>query len=147
MTANDFPMNGRCFCGEVRYQLKQPPQAAYYCHCRDCQYLAGAPFHVLAVVERNAVERQSGNLSAFRHPTQDGSELTREFCASCGTPLFLSSTRWDDISMLSVLSLDNPEALKPAFEIWSRSKSSWAQIPHDIVSHSFGAEDGNTEPG
>ena len=147
MGAEDFPMQGRCFCGTIRYQLNSPPKATYYCHCRDCQYLAGAPFHLLAVIDRNALERQSGDPSAHRHATQDGSEMTREFCAQCGTPLFLSSSRWDEISMLSVLSLDNPEVLEPDFEIWTRSKSSLAQIPDDIDSHLYGAQDGETEPG
>ena len=147
MSADKFPMNGQCFCGAVHYRLNTPPQATYYCHCRDCQYLAGSPFHLLAVVERNALQRQSGELSAHRHATQDGAEMTREFCSQCGSPLFLSSSRWDDISMLSVLSLDEPEVLKASFEIWTRSKSSLANIPEDIVSHLYGAQDGSTEPG
>ena len=140
-------MQGQCFCGAVRYRLRTPPQSAYYCHCRDCQYLAGAPFHVLAVVDSDAVELLSGELHAYRHSTQDGSELTRESCRVCGTPLFNTSTRWDDIRMISVSSLDDPEAVSPSFEIWTRSQRSWAHIEPGIDSHPYGALDGSEEPG
>ena len=140
-------MQGQCFCGAIRYQLKTPPQSAYYCHCRDCQYLAGGPFHVLAIVERGAIDLQSGKPGVYRHPTQDGSQMSREFCQSCGTPLFFTSSRWDDSQMITLSSLDDPDVLSPSFEIWTRSKRSWAHIEPGITSFAYGALDGNEEPG
>ena len=33
----DKPMTGGCACGAVRYQLKNQPWDAGWCHCRTCQ--------------------------------------------------------------------------------------------------------------
>ena len=71
-------MKGRCFCGSVQYKLNTRPQDAYYCHCRDCQYLSGGPFHVLGIVERGSIIIVSGELSEFKHQAQDGSGMARD---------------------------------------------------------------------
>ena len=134
-------MKGKCFCGAVKYELTSQPQDAYYCHCRDCQYLSGSPFHVLGIVERGSINLISGELSEHKHFAQDGSGMSREFCAKCGTPLFVTSTRFEDIQMFTVNSLEEPEKVKPSFEIWTNSKISWANIQSGINSFPQGALD------
>lgn len=138
-------MKGKCFCGETRYELTSPPQQVYYCHCRDCQYLSGSPFHVLGIVERGSINLISGELSEYKHLAQDGSGMSREFCKKCGTPLFVTSTRFEEIQMFTVNTLDQPENVKPSFEIWTSSKISWANIPPEINSFLHGALDGPDE--
>ncbi len=138
-------MKGKCFCGAVEYELTSQPQDAYYCHCRDCQYLSGSPFHVLGIVERGSINLISGELSEYKHFAQDGSEMSREFCSNCGTPLFVTSTRFEDIQMFIVNTLDEPEKVKPSFEIWTTSKVSWANIQPGIDSFPHGALDGPDE--
>ena len=135
-------MKGRCFCGSVRYELTSQPQDSYYCHCRDCQFLSGSPFHVLGIVERGSINLIAGELSEYDHFAQDGSGMTREFCTKCGTPLFVTSTRFEDIQMFTVNTLDEPESVKPSFEIWTNSKVSWANIQSEINSFPRGALDG-----
>ncbi len=138
-------MKGKCLCGAVNYELTSQPQDAYYCHCRDCQYLSGSPFHVLGIVERGSVNLISGELSEYKHLAQDGSGMTREFCNICGTPLFVTSTRFEEIQMFTVNTLDEPENVKPSFEIWTTSKVSWANIQSGIISFPRGALDGLNE--
>ncbi len=138
-------MKGKCLCGAVNYELTSQPQDAYYCHCRDCQYLSGSPFHVLGIVERGSVNLISGELSEYKHLAQDGSGMTREFCKICGTPLFVTSTRFEEIQMFTVNTLDEPEDVKPSFEIWTTSKVSWANIQSGINSFPRGALDGLNE--
>ena len=138
-------MKGRCFCGSVRYELTSQPQDSYFCHCRDCQYLSGSPHHALGIVERGSINLISGELGEFKHSAQDGSGMTREFCPKCGTPLFVTSTRFEDIQMFTVNTLDDPEALDPSFEIWTTSRVSWARTPQGIDSFPHGALDGPRE--
>ncbi len=138
-------MKGKCFCGAVKYELTSQPQDAYYCHCRDCQYLSGSPFHVLGIVERGSVNLISGELSEYKHLAQDGSGMTREFCKICRTPVFVTSTRFGEIQMFTVNTLDEPENVKPSIEIWTPSKVSWANIQSGINSFPRGALDGLNE--
>ena len=109
-------MKGGCFCGAVRYELIRPPKEAYYCHCRDCQYLSGSSYHVLGVVERNTLKLLSGELSEYSYVTHDGSGLKRETCKKCGSPLFVTSSSFEDIQMFTVSTLDEPESMKPSLK-------------------------------
>ena len=138
-------MKGGCFCGAVRYELIRPPKEAYYCHCRDCQYLSGSSYHVLGVVERNTLKLLSGELSEYSYVTHDGSGLKRETCKKCGSPLFVTSSSFEDIQMFTVSTLDEPESMKPSFEIWTCSKVSWANIQGEISSFTRGAFDDSSE--
>ena len=132
---------GQCFCGAVRYSLSAPIQNVYYCHCRDCQYLSCSAFQVLGIVPRGALVLEAGELTAYRHPTEDGSELTRHFCATCGTPIYNDSSRFDEIHMFSISTLDDTGSIRPDFEIWTRSKCAYADIDPGIRSHARGAMD------
>lgn len=134
-------MKGGCFCGSVRYELTQIPKEAYYCHCRDCQYLSGSSYHVLGVVERASLCLLSGVLSEYSYETQDGSGMKRETCEKCGTPLFVTSSRFQDIQMFTVSTLDEPETITPSFEIWACSKVTWSNIQVGINSFVRGATD------
>ncbi|MEM7208161.1 MAG: GFA family protein [Pseudomonadota bacterium] len=139
-------MQGGCFCGSVRYELKKPPHDAYFCHCRDCQYLAGAPFHTLAIVDRGSIDIVCGETSAFHHQSQSGTDMKREFCPKCGTPLFITSPRFEDIQMFTPTTLDNPDAVRPSFQIWARSKIDWMPLIPEINCYQYGALDGDIEP-
>jgi len=134
-------IRGGCFCGSVKYKLTSPPQEAYYCHCRDCQYMSGSFYHVFGVVDRGSIELVSGELSEFDYQSQDGSGMKREFCKRCGTPLFASSTRFRNIQMFTLSSLDDPNLIRPSFEVWTKSKLPWAHIGTDIKSYPHGSYD------
>ena len=135
-------MNGGCCCGDVRYELRADLRGVYYCHCRDCQLHSGGAFHVLGIVDRDALIVVSGQTTAYRKPADSGFTMTREFCATCGTPLFLDSDRFEEITMFAVSSLDEPQAVQPAFQIWTSSKLPWSEIGADLESFARGALDG-----
>jgi len=127
-------MKGQCFCGSIRYELTKEVEDAYYCHCRDCQILSGSAFHVLGIVPRGSVNILCGELCMYEHQAASGFVMTREFCCKCGTPLFASSTRFKQIQMFMLSTLENPIAIQPKFEIWCDSKVSWFKITDEINS-------------
>jgi len=99
----------------------------------------------LGIVKRGSIHLISGELSEYKHSAQDESGMTREFCPKCGTPLFVTSTRFEDIQMFTVNTLDEPESVKPLFEIWTTSKVSWANIQLEMNNFPQGALDGPSE--
>jgi len=67
--------------------------------------------------------------------------MTREFCTQCGTPLFVSSTRFANIQMLMLSTLINAVNVQPRFEIWCKSKVSWAKVSDEVSCFPGGALD------
>ena len=136
-------VKGGCCCGAVRYELSTDLQGVYYCHCRDCQILSGSVYHVLGIVERDSLSVEPDKLTTYATAAESGFKMAREFCPSCGTPLFLKGDRFPEIVMFTISSLDNPEVTQPSFEIWTSSKIPWADIRADIESFPRGALDGS----
>lgn len=134
-------MKGSCFCKSIRYELLSQPEDVYYCHCRDCRIQSGSAFHVLGIVRRENVMTLAGAPTRFTHSTASGYEMTRSFCGDCGTPLFLESTRFPDIVMFTVSSLEESDRVEPRFQIWTAHRVSWSEIGREIASYPRGALD------
>ncbi len=61
----DYPIEAACQCGQVTYQLFEPPKVVLACHCKECQKLSTSPFSVTAVVDAEAIKFQ-GELKEWR---------------------------------------------------------------------------------
>jgi len=134
-------MKGRCFCNAIQFELQSKVQSAYYCHCRDCQIFSGSAFHVLGVIDHRSINMLQGNMAEFKHHTNSENVMTRTFCPDCGTPLFVRSTRYPEIQMFVLSTLDNPELVAPSFQIWCDSKMPWLEERDGLVSFSRGKLD------
>lgn len=72
-----------CHCGTVKIRLSGAPVAQLYCHCKDCQRIAGGSAVPYAIYPHAAVEVTEGK--TFKWALKDN-QRTR--CANCGTYLF-----------------------------------------------------------
>lgn len=50
----DRPPTGRCACGQVRFVLSAPLEAARYCHCHNCQRRTGTSSSANARIRADA---------------------------------------------------------------------------------------------
>ena len=121
-------MTGGCLCGAVRYQAMLDLSSAYYCHCRDCQIGSGSAFHVAVFAEKPGFQHVDGAVSVYAKKADSGNTIERIFCTQCGTPLWWTGEGFADVVILSVSSLDNPEAVSPKRELWTDSAVSWCRI-------------------
>jgi hypothetical protein len=119
---------GGCQCGAVRYALSGKLGRPSICHCRMCQKAFGSFFAPLVGVKLTGFEVTRGEIATFR-----SSELVeRGFCRDCGTPLTVRDRDGDRIDV-SLGSLDDPAALKPAIQFGVESRLPWfaelAELP------------------
>jgi hypothetical protein len=121
-----LPLDGGCLCGVVRYRISAEPRSADYCHCRLCRRAAGAPVVARLIVPNAGFAWIRGVPAAYR----SSAEVERLFCPACGTQLALR----DEPDYLDVMlaSLDNPEAVRPGYHIWTSSQISWFETADDL---------------
>lgn len=127
-------VSGGCLCGAVRYAAIPRPESAYYCHCRDCQIGSASAFTVAIYADDNDFQVTSGELSTFSKIADSGRSLNRMFCSNCGTPLAWTGDGFPEVVLLSLSSLDDPEAFTPVHEGWTDSAVSWCQVSDTILS-------------
>ena len=72
-----------CHCGNVKIRLSGKPAVDLYCHCHDCQRIAGAGCVPYSIYPHAAVEVIEGDTMRW---ALRNNQRTR--CAHCGTYLF-----------------------------------------------------------
>lgn len=115
---------GHCLCGAVSFKLTADPLATRICWCRDCQHLA-ANGTVNMLVPADALSF-SGAVSEYTRAADSGSEVTRQFCPSCGTQLFARSSARPQFRVVRAGNLDEPSSVQPTSNIWAARAPAWA---------------------
>ena len=82
----NFPLEGGCHCGSVRYVLEAAPLSLQHCHCSRCRKVYGQLTAQGAVVRRSDLRVVKGeeNLTTYFSSPSFGSR----FCRTCGCHLF-----------------------------------------------------------
>jgi len=130
-------VTGGCLCGKVRYVIDGEVGPAGYCHCTDCRRVTGSAFNISAPV-RVADFAVTGELGSHGHPAESGTILTRHFCAACGSPIYGGSPAHPEIVYVRAGTFDDPAAIRPDRQSWTRSRVDWAEIPATIRTYSKG---------
>ena len=133
MLENLLPLDGRCTCGEVKYQILNKPLFVHCCHCTWCQRETGTSFALNAFIETQYVKLLQGKTETVNIPTNSGSGQKIVRCDSCKIALWSHySGAGDVISLVRIGTLDNPNALKPDINIFTSTKQEWIQLSDNI---------------
>lgn len=113
-------LSGGCQCGAVRYRIDVALENAHVCHCRMCQKASGNYFMPLARAPKAEFTVTRGDVSWFH-----SSDLVRRgFCRDCGTPLLFDVLNRNTVNVV-LGALDEPAAVKPAFQCGLHAKMPW----------------------
>jgi hypothetical protein len=124
-----FPQRGGCFCGDVRYELREDPLTLYACHCTDCQRQTGSSFVLTMVARREAVEVTKGELREYSLELPDGRSKIGRFCGRCSTRILGRPPKFPSLVNLRPGTLDDTSWVSPVGHIWTRSAQPWIRIP------------------
>jgi hypothetical protein len=123
--------DGGCLCGAVRYRIGAAPNSVGYCHCSLCRRASGAPVVAWASVPSESFTFITGTPVAYR----SSAVAERQFCGKCGTQItfrYLRTPREIDVTLAS---LDDPEALEPAYHIWTANRLAWFDTADTLPRH------------
>ncbi len=122
------PYQGGCLCGAIRYEVTSEPIAVALCHCRDCQYVSGGEPAAVVLVARNALAITKGKPKGYTVKGDSGKNVTRQFCETCGTPLFSDIESNPAVWAVKAGSLDDPSWAKPGVIVYTSSAQPWAHM-------------------
>lgn len=122
---------GRCNCGAVTYECDAEPRSVTYCHCDTCRRVTGSAFNVGVGVPATSL-MVSGEVRGWRDPTEPQKQAIREFCPTCGSPLF---TRYPKMVFIKAGTLDDSTGLTPTRQIWTEMSVPWHRIPDGLLTY------------
>ena len=77
---------GRCFCGQVQFQVSGEPVAMGYCHCDSCRQWSAGPLNAFSLWRPEALRiTQGADSIGSYHKTPNS---YRKWCTHCGGHLF-----------------------------------------------------------
>jgi len=123
---------GGCLCGNVRYEITADPMMAAHCYCSDCRKTTGSAMASVLLVPKDAFRLSKGELKYFAVKGDSGNEISRGFCANCGSGIVSKLA----MPMVAVKagSLDDQSKFKPMMNIYKASASAWAPINSGLQS-------------
>ncbi|MGD9765620.1 MAG: GFA family protein [Candidatus Binatia bacterium] len=125
-------LQGRCYCGAVRYRAEGEPLFRGQCHCRECQYISGGHPNVVIAMPESGFRYVQGAPKAFRRPDLPN-PVAREFCADCGTHLVSRTPRVPGAAIVKVGTLDDPSVFgQPQMVIFTIDKQSFHHLPEGV---------------
>lgn len=126
----DFPADGGCACGFVRYRLQTAPLIVHCCHCTWCQRETGAAFALNAMIETTRVSCLAGTPETVLTPSDSGKGQQIVRCPRCRIAVWSHyAGSGKKAAFVRVGTLDNPNSCPPDIHIFTESKQAWVQIP------------------
>lgn len=118
---------GGCACGAVRYVTNSEPLGSNHCHCLDCQKDSGTG-HGSYVGFSLADVTITGETGTFDMIADSGNTKTRNFCPSCGVPVYLTFAGMPGFVAIRAPTLDDPSKFSPAFSTYAVRARAWDPI-------------------
>lgn len=79
------PLPGRCYCGDVRFEVDPPTDFVSHCHCESCRLSHGAPLVTWTCVPDAQFRFTSGEPTIRWYRSSDVIEWG--FCSRCGSSM------------------------------------------------------------
>ena len=122
------PLQGRCLCGGVRFEVTEPFLFVSHCHCETCKRLAGGVGTTSGRARTDTIRILEGAELIRTHMPDEGS--AKSFCTNCGSNLFGGG--WPDselcaVRLTTIAGFDG----KPEAHIFVRSVAPWETLPED----------------
>jgi len=129
----DYPVEGGCTCGHVRYRMLTRPLVVHCCHCRWCQRETGASFALNAMIESDRVEHLGAEPVVERIPSESGYGQQVARCPRCRVAVWSHYPGSGPLTrFVRVGTLDNPDAFPPDVHVCTASKQPWVVLPGEV---------------
>jgi hypothetical protein len=133
---------GRCMCGDIRFEILGDPYLVEFCHCTSCRKSVGAPVMAWVGISRAYFRFVHGTPKSYL--SSPGVE--RGFCGNCGTSISITSTAYPDEVYVSDAAIDDASSFPPEVHIWRSQSLPWLEINESLPRYLKFKSDGEMEP-
>jgi hypothetical protein len=119
---------GGCACGAIRYEIADEPMVMNDCQCRDCQHRSGTGHGSYLTFPRRAAVTLTGKATLWDIAGDNGNVKSHAFCATCGSPIYLTFGAAPDVFTVHAGSLDDPGRYQPQMVTYAVRAHAWDHV-------------------
>jgi hypothetical protein len=135
------PYEGKCLCGQVRFQLNAEPLTFYACHCTDCQRRSGGALLLSMWVHLESLEVLEGSPLLVSSIASDGRERKNRVCPACQVRLWSEPVNRPKLAILRPSTLHQSKDFTPIAHQFVRSALPWFVFPEGVTRYETSPED------
>ena len=124
-------VTGKCLCEKVTYSISEKPLFMGQCHCDDCQKSSGTGHMSLAFFPSDSVTMK-GDTNSYTTKADSGAEVTRHFCADCGSRIFGTNSVLTTVMSITAGSMDDHSWFKANRIVYNKAKPEWDFMDESI---------------
>lgn len=124
-----MPLTGRCLCGEVRFEVSEPPVSASYCHCTRCQRRTGTAASAQVRIVPGSLRITAGEELVRAYEPEDG--FPKVFCSACGSALWSLRPDTKEVAGVRMSAFDEDPGVRPSYRQYVAYAAEWEPIPDD----------------
>ena len=98
---NSDTYKGRCFCGEVEFEVSGAPDGMGYCHCESCRHWSAGPVNAFTLWKPGSVVVTKGADSIGTFAKTENSH--RKWCRKCGGHLMTDHPKMGLVDVYAAL--------------------------------------------
>ncbi len=129
--AQEVNATGGCLCGAVRFKVSGVPIRMAQCHCLDCQRASGTGHMSNAIFNAADVE-VTGTTASYDSASDSGNTLTRHFCPTCGSRLFLYSKARPGMIVMAAGAFDDSGWFEPEMVLFTKRRPAWDLTTEEV---------------
>jgi len=125
-------IRGSCLCGEVAFELDEPPAVLVHCHCSRCRKARSAAHNANAFIASEHLRWLRGAERVRRYQLPEAERFATYFCERCGSCMPRPAHEGHPTYAIPAGSLDDDPGIRPSLHIWCGSKAPWFEITGDL---------------
>ena len=79
--------------------------------------------------------RLTGRVAEFKRKSENGNEVTRVFCPTCGSPILGRNSGAEGYVTLTLGTLDHSDEFEPQVVVFARNRKAWDVMDESLPSY------------
>ncbi len=125
---------GGCQCRAIRYEADGPPIVVALCYCEACQRGSGTGHTTSAMFPADKF-RLTGPIAQYSYIADNGNQVVRVFCPTCGSPVYGRNSGTTDYVSLTLGTFDVPFGFEPQVAIFTHNRNSWDAADDRVIAY------------
>ena len=128
---------GRCLCGEVRYQLVGELRPVWNCHCERCRRFTGHHMAATAVAPEQLTLLADDTLRWY----EPAPGVHYGFCSRCGSSLLWKADGAPEKVCIAAGTLDQPTGLTTTTAWWTAEAADYHERQAGLIEHPYDGDE------